>query len=112
MKKKKSKSKAPVWVTLNSEGMKIFGKIFPDKRVPLLSFIPSSEILWRPGYVECWYSVSWSDLSREQQEMLLTILQRGFRLDREKAKALITLMGVPIRGSHVEFSDDYSQFVV
>jgi len=83
------------WAYLNEEGMKIFGDVFPDKTVPILSMIPQYVKL--PIGDKRIYKVYFDELTDEQIEKIINILvekQGGPREDLEKQ---IKEYGLPLR---------------
>jgi len=83
------------WAYLNDEGMKIFGPVFPDKKVPVLSMICQTVNL--PIGDKRVYKVYFEELTDEQIEKIINILiekQGGPREDLEKQ---IKEYGLPLR---------------
>jgi len=83
------------WAWLNEEGMKIFGDVFPDKKVPVLSMIP--QWVYLPIGNKTIYKVYFEEVTDEQIEKIINILvekQGGPREDLEKQ---IKEYGLPLR---------------
>ena len=83
------------WAWLKDEGMKIFGSVFPDKKVPVLSMLPQWVKL--PIGNKKIYKVYFEELTEEQIEKIINILiekQGGPKEDLEKQ---IKYYGLPLR---------------
>jgi len=83
------------WAYLNEEGMKVFGAVFPDKTVPVLSMI--CQVTALPIGDKEIYMVYFDELTDEQIEKIINILvekQGGPREDLEKQ---IKEYGLPLR---------------
>ena len=83
------------WAYLNEEGMKIFGAVFPDTMVPVLSF------LWQVATLPIGdkeiFMVSLDELTDEQMDLLFEILVEKFDAPREEIEKHIKEDGLPLR---------------
>ena len=58
-----SKRRFKHWAYLNPEGMEIWGHIFPDRTVPVLSMIWKTGEVGEPGNVIDFFTVQWDELT-------------------------------------------------
>jgi hypothetical protein len=80
---------------LNEEGMKLFGAVFPDKKVPVLSMISQAANL--PGGDKEVFMVYLEELTDEQKGILLDILVEKFDCSRKELEKDIEKHGLPLR---------------
>jgi len=89
------KRKVKHWAYLNEEGMKIFGAVFPDGKVPVLS------MLWQVATLPIGdkeiFKVYLGELTDEQNETLFEILVEKFKAPREDIEKQIKEYGFPLR---------------
>ena len=83
------------WAWLNEEGMKIFGAVFPDRKVPVLSMIWQTATL--PIGDKDIFKVYLEELTDEQIETLFEILVEKFKAPREDLEKQIKEYGLPLR---------------
>ena len=84
------------WATLNDEGMKWFGEVFPDGYVPIRSIVEEKAIL--SDKEQDIYEVEWKLLTCDQQEKLAKILSKLFKRNPTEIKGVIELAGfLPLR---------------
>ena len=83
------------WAYLNEKGMKIFGAVFPDKKVPVLSFLWQTATL--PIGDQEVFIVYLEELTDEQLDILYEILVEKFDAPREEIEKHIKKDGLPLR---------------
>jgi len=83
------------WAYLNEEGMKTFGPVFPDRKVPVLSMIWQTVTL-PIGNKEV-FMVYFEELTNEQMNILLDILVKKFKAPKEDVENYIKKDGLPLR---------------
>jgi len=83
------------WAYLNEEGMKMFGAVFPDRKVPVLSMIWSVATL--PIGDQEIFMVYLEELTDEQIETLFEVLVEKFQAPREDIEKHIKEDGLPLR---------------
>ena len=83
------------WAYLNEEGMKIFGVVFPDKKVPILSMIPQCVKL--PIGDKQIYKVYFDELTDKQTEKIINILVEKQGGPKEELEKQIKEYGLPLR---------------
>ena len=86
-----------MWVSLNDEGKKVWGDIFPDGQVPVCSFFGESE-LEGLGKEEV-ALISWKGLSFAQQASILKKISQLSHVPENIIKAEILKKGLPLRKS-------------
>ena len=85
------------WANLNEEGKKLYGEIFPNGEVPVLSFVPQTAKLEGVEKPERVFIIYWDELTEEQKEMLLTRFSKRSGVSKEVIKAEIEKTGLPLR---------------
>ena len=85
------------WAYLNEEGMKLFGEVFPNKTVPVVSMISTAGKLGSPDNIEEYFKVQWDELTDEQHDGILTILSDRFNVTKSQIKGQIAEIGMPLR---------------
>lgn len=86
------------WAYLNEEGMKTWGNIYPDKKVPVLSMIPQYGSLGSPDSPPQHYFLIYiEELTEEQLEATLDILTERFKAPREEMRKEFREHGLPLR---------------
>ena len=83
------------WAYLNEEGMKLFGAVFPDKEVPVLSML--WQVVTLPIGDKEIFKVYLGELTDEQNETLFEILVEKFKASREDVEKHIKEYGLPLR---------------
>lgn len=90
------------WAYLNEEGMRLWGDVFPDGRVPLVSMIPQvASLRDTPSRA---YMVYIPELQEEQFEAILSKLQAKFNAPKEVIRKALLESGLPLRASLVSSS--------
>jgi len=88
------------WAYLNQEGMKIWGDIFPDKTVPVLSMIPQYGPLGSPDSPpQRYFLVQLDELTEDQLNAVLDILSEKFKAPQEDIRKEFMERGLPLRQS-------------
>lgn len=88
------------WAYLNPEGMEIWGEVFPDRTVPVLSMIPKYGPLGSPDAPpEHYFIVQWDELTEDQAEDLLELLAKKFGCTNAEIKGQVAEIGLPLRKS-------------
>ena len=87
------------WAYLNPEGMKMFGHIFPNRRVPVLSMIWKKGEVGETGNVIDFFTVQWNELTDEQRDNVLGILSDKFKVPILEIEKQILKVGMPLRRS-------------
>jgi hypothetical protein len=83
-------------VFLNDEGNKIWGDVFPDGMVPVLSPISQWAQL-EPGKSEKVYMIAWDQLSGVQRAQILNQLAKRFDASVVAVENQILSDGMPLR---------------
>jgi hypothetical protein len=90
------------WIYLSDEGKKLYGEIFPNGEIPVLSMIPA--IGGIEGKPERLYLIYHEELSNEQIDQMLTLLSRKFGADKELIRHEMLQNRIPIREKFVSSS--------
>jgi hypothetical protein len=86
------------WAYLNPEGMEIWGDVFPDRTVPVVSMVAGYGPLGSPASPpEYYFKVEWDELTEGQEEEILAILAKMFGVTREEIKGQVAEIGLPLR---------------
>lgn len=101
------------WAYLNDEGMKDWGCVFPDGKVPVLSMIPSqAKLQGLPGTDEV-YMVYLDELTLEQFEKIVDIWEKKSGEKKEIISREIKKIGLPLRVSQTRGAGtDHSGFFI
>ena len=94
-----SKRRFRHWVFLNREGKKVFGDVFPDGMVPVVSMIPGSAVVG--GQEERVYLV-FHEMSESQISMLSKKLAVKFGATEVDVKAQMIKDRIPLRARYTE----------
>ena len=95
-KKKESKPRRfRFWVYLNAESMKLFGDVFPDGVVPVVSMIPGTAFFG--GQEEKMYLVFHEEMSEDQISRLVSLLAAKFGAPEADVKAQMLRDRIPLR---------------
>ncbi len=84
---------------LNDEGKKIWGAIFQDGTIPVLS--PVSHKASLGGAEEEIYVVAWDDLTPVQRGQVINQLAEKFKASTQAVEAQILKQGMPLRAALV-----------
>jgi len=87
------------WAYLNDEGMELFGSVFPDKKVPVLSMIWKTGSVGHPENIVDFFTVQWDELTEDQRDSILSILSEKFSVDKSEIKKQVEEIGLPLRRS-------------
>lgn len=87
------------WVHLNEEGKKLYGTIFPDGTMPVLSMIP--QVAKTGDETNRVYLIYHEELTEEQVEAVLHLLSRKFGADKELIRHEMITNRLPIREKYV-----------
>ena len=85
------------WATLNEMGKALYGEVFPDGRVPVLSMIPSWARLGGSKEASKVYLAKVSKLSEEQFGKIVDMVSARFGADREVVEKDFKDHGIPLR---------------
>ena len=95
-KKKESKPRRfRFWVYLNAEGMKLWGEVFPDGIVPVVSMIPGTAFFG--GQEEKMYLVFHEEMSEDQISGLTKKLAIQFDAPEADVRAQMLRDRIPLR---------------
>ena len=86
-----------MWVRLNDEGMKVWGDVFPDGKVPVRSLNFHDAALEGFGGKERVILVSWNGLSRVQKNGVLAKIGERSGASKEAVLKDILKIGLPLR---------------
>lgn len=87
------------WAYLNTEGMKIWSEVFPDRTVPVLSMVPMVGPLGTPDNIEEYFKVYWDELTEDQIEGIYEILCEKFKVRKYQITEQLRAFGMPLRKS-------------
>lgn len=85
------------WATLNEEGKKEYGNIFPTGEVPIVSIVGVQMKTSAAAEPELAYLIKQEDMTAEQLEKLLTMLSEKFTSPKDDIKAEMEKNRIPIR---------------
>ena len=85
----------PHWAKLNKEGMQIFGEVFPDGYVPVVSFVP--RFLNIPTGKQEAYLVKHEELDEKTREKWLELLAKRFEASVDLVRQQMETMRIPLR---------------
>lgn len=88
------------WVFLNVEGKKLYGDIFPDGMVPVVSMIPGTAIIG--DQEEKIYLVCHEELSEVQTKKLVKLLAGAFRAPEADVEAELLKNRIPLRTKYTD----------
>jgi hypothetical protein len=86
---------------LNEEGRKIWGAIFKDGTIPVLS--PVSHKASLGGVEEEIYDVAWDDLTPVQRGQVINQLAQNFKASTQAVENQILMKGLPLRAKYVSY---------
>ena len=87
------------WAHLNEEGKKLYGEIFPNGVVPVLSMIPQMAKLGEGETPERVYIVYIEELTPEQFKAIVDLIAEKFNAPRSAVEADFKKNGIPLRGT-------------
>jgi len=87
------------WTYLNEEGKKLYGEIFPDGQIPVLSMIPQMAKLGESDTPERVYIVYVPELSEDQFKAVVDLIVEKFKAARCAVEAEFRKNGIPLRES-------------
>lgn len=96
--------KYATWASLNEEGKKHWGDIFPDGTVPIKSIIQIPAKLKGVNGTEKVYMVDWKALTRQQQEAILEKLSKYSGASKTEILKEILKVGLPLREKYTRGS--------
>ena len=89
------------WAHLNDEGRKLYGHIFPDGQVPVLSMVPQMAKLGGSETPERVYIVYVEELSSDQFKAIVDLIAEKSRAPRSVIEAEFKKNGIPLRAKFV-----------
>jgi len=87
------------WAYLNEEGKKLWGDIFPDGRIPVVSMVGQLAVLGDREEPEPIYMIRTSDLTPDQFGKILDKVSKNFSANREEVKTNFEKENIPLRQS-------------
>ena len=87
-------------VFLNDEGKNLFGEVFPDRLVPVVSMIPRSAFFG--GQDEKMYLVFHEEMSEEQIRKLVELLAAKFGATEVDVKVQMLKYRIPLRARYTD----------
>jgi hypothetical protein len=91
------KTQYDTWASLNDEGKKEYGGIFPTGEVPIISIIGVQMQTGPTAEPELAYLIRQEDLTPEQLDKLLTMLAEKFKTAKDLIKKEMEKNRIPIR---------------
>ena len=85
------------WAYLNPEGMEMWAQVFPDRKVPVLSMIPTIGPLGTPDNIEEYFKVYWDELTEVQIVEIYSILCKKFKAEKYQISEQLRAFGMPLR---------------
>ena len=85
------------WARLNEKGKKLYGKIFPDGQVPVLSMVPQMAKLGESETPERVYIIYVPELLEEQFNAIVDLIVEKFKAPRSAVEAEFRKNGIPLR---------------
>ncbi|MCW4017982.1 MAG: hypothetical protein NWF00_04800 [Candidatus Bathyarchaeota archaeon] len=86
-----------MWVCLNEEGLRVWGDVFPDGKVPVCSMSFQDASLEGAGDSERVILVNFAALSEARKDGVLTKLSGRFGVSRDDIALAIKRVGLPLR---------------
>ena len=87
-----------MWVSLNDEGKRVWGDVFPDGKVPISTFFGKAEL--EGSGSESVALIHWKGLSHAQQAAILTKLSERNEVPKDVILKDILKVGLPLRESY------------
>ncbi len=94
--------KYPLWATLNDEGRKEFGAIFPSGQIPIKNPFSQLATIEETRQTLSVYDVNWYLLTTEEKNAVLEKLSKKFGAPKELIKKDIEKIGLPLRAIYVD----------
>jgi len=88
------------WAFLNSEGKKVFGDVFPDGLVPVVSMIPGVAVIG--GVEERIYLVFHEEMSEDQVQLWVKLLASKFGAPEADVMAQMLRVRIPLREKYTD----------
>lgn len=80
--------------------MEIWGEVFPDRMVPVVSMVARYGPLGSPDAPpEYYFKVEWDELTEAQEEEILALLASKFGVTKDGIKSQVAEIGLPLRKS-------------
>jgi len=95
-------SKYKTWASLNAEGKKAWGNIFPDGTIPVVSIIPKQATLQGTEKTETIFLVDCKELTSQQTEQILEKLSKNTGTQKDLILKDILKVGLPLRQRYVD----------
>jgi len=86
-----------MWVRLNDAGMRVWGDVFPDGKIPVCSMDFHDATLEGRGGKERVILVSWAALSKVQQDGVLAKISEKSGAPKDAILEHILKVGLPLR---------------
>lgn len=86
-----------MWVSLNDMGMRVWGDVFPDGKVPVCSMTFQNANLEDAGGSECVILVNWAALSSMQKDAVLAKISERCGAPKDAILKDILKIGLPLR---------------
>ena len=97
---KQKKRRFRHWTYLNAAGKKLYGDIFPEGMVPVLSMIPGTAVIG--DQEEKIYLVCHEELSEVQTEKLVKLLAETFKAAEADVKNELLKNRIPLRAKYTD----------
>ena len=94
--------KYKTWASLNAEGKKVWGDVFPDGEVPVQSIISQSATLEGIDKIERVFLVDWKELTPQQQEAVLEKLSKRSGASKNIILKDVLKIGLPLREKYTD----------
>lgn len=91
------KTQYDTWATLNEEGKKEYGAIFPTGEVPIVSIVGVQMQTGATAEPELAYLMRQEELTSEQLDKLVTMLSEKFKTPKEPIREEMEKNRIPIR---------------
>ena len=88
------------WAFLNRDGKKVYGDVFPDGLVPVVSMIPGIAVIG--GQEEKVYLVFHEEMSEDQISGLVKKLAKFFRAPEAEVRAQMLKDRIPLREKYTD----------
>ena len=94
--------KYKTWASLNAEGKKVWGGVFPDGEVPVQSIIAQPATLEGIDKTERVFLVDWKELTSQQQDAVLEKLSKRSGASKDVILKDVLKIGLPLREKYTE----------
>ena len=88
------------WAFLNSEGKRVFGDVFPDGLVPVVSLVPGVAVIG--GVEERIYLVFHEEMSEDQLSGFVKLLAAKFGATEVAVMAQMLRVRIPLREKYTD----------